>query len=68
MAVATRSEPTFKPEGSRLLFEGPYLDDYDVAPDGRFVMIQRGQSEAPSTEIVLVHNWFEELRHRVPMR
>ena len=37
---------------------------YDVAPDGRFLMVQ---SDAPRpTEIQVVVNFFEELRQRVP--
>jgi serine/threonine-protein kinase len=37
---------------------------YDVAPDGqRFVMV-RGVAAAAETELVLVQNWFEELRAR----
>jgi Tol biopolymer transport system component len=34
---------------------------YDVLPDGRFVMI-RGADPQGTREIVLVQNWFEELR------
>jgi len=54
----------------RLLFEGSYRpgNHYDVAPDGRFVMIEEG---SPSDEIapgalILVQNWFEELKRLVP--
>jgi len=73
MAVAIETEPGFVAGAPRLLFEGSYVaqtgDDYDVAPDGRrFVMIQRGPSEAPATQITLVQNWFEELKRRVPSR
>ena len=43
---------------------GPH--SYDVAPDGRFLMVQ---SDAPRpTEIQVVINFFEELRARVPVR
>jgi serine/threonine-protein kinase len=41
---------------------------YDVAPDGRFLVLQRaadgGQGRAPSP--VLVLNWFDELKRLVP--
>jgi len=42
---------------------------YDVAPDGRFLMISQVEDEtvAPLPQIVLVLNWFEELRERVPV-
>lgn len=36
--------------------------DYDVASDGRFLMVQ----EAPPTRINVVLNWFEELKRLVP--
>ena len=39
---------------------------YDVTPEGRFLMLKNvGQREA---RIVVVLNWFEELRRRVPTR
>ena len=54
------------------LFRGPYLTDgnlrtYDVAPDGRFLMIEiRRQVVEPTTHLKLVLNWFQELERRVP--
>ena len=44
---------------------------YDIAPDGRFLIIPSGQAEvAGSTapEIVVVQNWFEELKRLVPTK
>ena len=45
------------------LFEGRYLDDqtrnYDVAPDGRFLMIKQADT---LTRIHVVVNWLEDLR------
>jgi hypothetical protein len=39
---------------------------YDVTPEGRFLMLKNvGQREA---RIVVVLNWLEELRRRVPTR
>ena len=53
----------------RELFRGTYPHSgnfYDVAPDGRFLMIHDvGQTEHPS-EIVLVEGWFEKLKRLVP--
>jgi len=53
-----------------LLFEGSYRpgNHYDVAPDGRFVMIEEGSPSdaiAPGA-LILVQNWFEELKRLVP--
>ena len=43
---------------------------YDVAPDGRFLVIRSGQTEAggdtPSNMIVVL-NWTEELKRLVPV-
>jgi Tol biopolymer transport system component len=45
----------------------PGLSSYDVARDGRFLMIQpSGSEEPPTTDIVVVQNWTEELKRRVP--
>ena len=48
-------------------FGGNSGPDYDVLPDGRFVMIR---STAPTDirEIVVVQNWFEALKRRVPVK
>lgn len=68
MAVDVKLEPTFSAGIPRMLFEGPYtpgtpMRHYDVAPDGRFLMLQ--DTEAPTvpvTQMVLVLNWFEEMK------
>ena len=44
---------------------------YDLAPDGRFLMhtaavTTEAGTVASRSQIVLVHNWFDELRARVP--
>jgi hypothetical protein len=58
----------------RALFSGPFLQSraqgeltYDVAPDGRFLMILPGNENAAaaSASIVVVENFGEELKRRV---
>ena len=67
MAVDIQTEPTFTAGKPRLLFEGQYLDYWDVAPDGqRFLMVQPIEPEQHATQINVVLNWFEELKQRVP--
>ena len=42
---------------------------YDIAPDGRFLIIRSGQSEAAgdtASDMIVVQNWFEELKRLVP--
>jgi hypothetical protein len=63
MAVALQTQPTVVAEAPRQLF-GPSVA-YDVAPDGRLVVIQSAQSGSV-TEITLIQNWFEELTRSVP--
>jgi hypothetical protein len=75
MAVAISTEAELAPGKPTLLFEGAYEmgtafgpvpgTNYDVAPDGRFVMIRRGESAGPA-QINVVQNWFEELKRLVP--
>ena len=74
MAVAISTEPELAPGRPTLLFEGRYQSgvsagnpatNYDVAPDGRFVMIRADESSGP-TQINVVLNWFEELKRLVP--
>ena len=55
------------------LFEGPYVQNeatrtYDVAPDGRFLMIlPEGVDQSKDTgSIVVVQNFTDELKRRVP--
>ena len=43
---------------------------YDIAPDGRFVIIRSGETEAggaAASNLILVQNWFEELKRLVPV-
>ncbi|MDA2926854.1 hypothetical protein MYX78_06410 [Acidobacteria bacterium AH-259-G07] len=72
MAVRVKPEPTFTVGSPRLLFTGSYLSSgpaqraqqYDVSPDGqRFLMLKEGS--AP-TQLIVVQNWFEELKRLVP--
>ena len=76
MAVDVELGATLSAGSPRVLFEWPYEQPlpsrtFDMSPDGqRFLMIQgeeaAGSAEA-STEVVLVQNWFEELKRLVPV-
>jgi Tol biopolymer transport system component len=74
MAVDIATQPSFTAGKSRPLFEGPYVPtpvtfpNYDVSPDGqRFLMLKpTEQAQAPPTQIIVVQNWFEELKQKVP--
>jgi len=51
-----------------LLFEmnAEYVPAYDVARDGRFVMIQETEPNPPPDHLILVQNFAEELKRLVP--
>ena len=62
-----------RPGTPRMLWTDRYMRDpnnnaapnYDIAVDGqRFVMLR--PEEAADSELILVQNFFEELRERVP--
>ena len=64
---------TFRVEAPRALFEGGFDPGsergYDVAPDGRFVMIEKEPIDnTTSASIVVVLNWLEELQARAPTK
>jgi len=70
MTVKIGADSEFRFERPEVLFEGNYYHDYnpsyDVGPDGRFLMIQRGDQEPGQAQIHVVLNWFEELKRLVP--
>ena len=73
VAVEVETEPTFSPERSTVLFSavefGRNVNNhpmYDVTPDGRrFIMIRQGGGDVRGS-LILVQNFFEELKERVP--
>jgi Tol biopolymer transport system component len=79
MAVPVEMEPIFKPGNPEVLFRGGYIAGFgegtpwDIHPDGkRFLMMKQAgtpaSAEAASQpKIVIVTNWFEELKQRVPV-
>jgi len=76
MVIPIDTEPTLTLGTATVLFEGTYLQGigrrHDLAPDGRFLMIKpTGASAEDATsalpQIVVVENWFEELKRLVPM-
>jgi serine/threonine-protein kinase len=64
MAARVRGAGDFEPGGSTLLFKGPYQGDYDVAPDGRFLMVKPSEKRSPP-ELGLVLSWFGDLTRRM---
>ena len=72
VAVQFTGDPTFVAGQQEVLFPmDGYLTAsahamYDVSPDDRrFVMLRIGDEETAASELILVTNWFEELRQRM---
>ena len=73
VSVSLSTEPALQPGVPRPLFEDRFASsggdraNYDVDRDGRrFLMVSRGNVREPS-ELHLVLNWFEELKHIAPI-
>ncbi len=73
MAVKVSTDSDFRFEPPETLFELPYSQDnrasptYDVGPDGRFIMAKPlGGGESERSDLVIILNWFEELKRLVP--
>ena len=71
MVIPIQTSPTFNAGEPRLLFEGgfqagePAQPNYDVAPDGRFLMIE-STGGPTATKLNVVLNFFEELKRLDP--
>jgi serine/threonine-protein kinase len=75
MAVSVETESSFNHGNPKVLFERHYFmpragaRHYDISPDGqRFLMIKESEKQAPLTELIVVENWFEELKRLAPVR
>ena len=74
MGVSVQTNPSFTHGTPQVLFEDSYRTfgsgrSYDVAPDGRFLMIT-GAAQVPGDvrpRITVVLNWTEELKRLVPV-
>jgi Tol biopolymer transport system component len=68
IAVEISTTGAFKAGTPRILFEGRYVPSpnavagYDVAADGRFLMVQPLHPDPPTNQIHVVLNWTEELK------
>jgi serine/threonine-protein kinase len=68
--VAVSTGDTFTIGARTTVLTGDYLQDsshpnWDIAPDGRFLMLKRAGAEA---QVVVVHGWGRELRAQVGRR
>ena len=75
MAVRVERGPTFTAGTLTKLFEGRYYvggaanvgRTYDASPDGQRFLMMKADTNTP-TSLVVVLNWFEELKRLVPSK
>ncbi len=73
MAVEITTEPDLQIGEPLELWERPYFSqelfattNYDVAPDGRFLMLGLPESDVPRLVMInVVVNWFSEVQERM---
>ena len=65
-----RADPSFSSSPTRNLFQTTFVDTFgvswDLAPDGRFLVIKPSADDSDPSELRIVLNWFEELERLVP--
>jgi serine/threonine-protein kinase len=71
VAVSIEFSPSLRTGKPQVLFSDHYAGSYfgstyDVAPDGRFLMILPSEDENTPRPVYVVQGWFEELKRRVP--
>ena len=72
MAVPIDTDEDFSLGEARVVVEGTYrfggyATDYDVAEDGRLLLVRDAEEKAAPPHLVVVDNWFQELTERVPV-
>jgi serine/threonine-protein kinase len=74
MVVDVSTDSVFSAGPPRVLLTGKYIASpnnttgYDVSKEGRFLRVQPVKAEAPTTQIDIVLNWFEELKEGATRR
>ena len=80
LVVDVSTRPAFSASAPRIVFEDPemkytvirFLAGYDVAPDGRFLMVEVPRGEGiippPPADVRLIENWSNVLRTRISGR
>jgi Tol biopolymer transport system component len=72
VAVSVETEGGFSLGRAQPLFEDVYVPrpssrNYDIHADGKqFLMIKRSEEELPTSGLIVVENWFEELKRLAP--
>jgi Tol biopolymer transport system component len=75
MAVAVRTNPSFRLETPKTLFKGDYFSNvsivgptWDVSPGGKRFLMMKERAVGEPRKINIVLNWLEELKQLVPVQ
>jgi Tol biopolymer transport system component len=70
MAVAVHTQPELMVDTPVVLFQGTFSDDigseYDIASDGKHFVMVRPPESAPSPQVLVILNYFSELKRLAP--
>ena len=71
-SVTFSDDPALDLGAPRVLFEGPFINilgySWDISPDGdRFLLVENPAQDKPQTRLVVITNFFDEIRRRVPV-
>jgi len=73
MSVPVEHQATWTTATPTKLFEGEYLAPangrtYDISADAKRFLMIKPADQAPPPSVVVIQNWFEELKRRVPTK
>ena len=74
IAVEVTTSPSFAAGKPQVLAEGDFAPggsatpNYDISADGRRVLVIRAASDQPPVPLVVIENWFTELRQKLGQR
>jgi hypothetical protein len=70
MSVPIQTEPDFVAGKPRSIFEGSFIDTdgraHDVSADGQQLLLMQPSAPSTATQLIVIVNWFEELKRMVP--
>jgi DNA-binding winged helix-turn-helix (wHTH) protein/Tol biopolymer transport system component len=74
MTVGVTTSPSFAAGKPQVLAEGDFArggnatPNYDISPDGRRLLVIRAALDQPPVPLVVIENWFTELRQKLGQR
>jgi serine/threonine-protein kinase len=69
MEARVHTQPTFSVERPRVVLEWPWVHfgmQFDISPDGERFLLNKAPPQENITELIVVENWFEELKRKAP--